>query len=318
MRRFNELTSGGNPFSEFSPNTTNNDLNRSSGMNNFNNAFRINSPFVEKQDFRNKNNMLHNNVNENLMVEQVIEYTLNIDSADRSHTAYPNPFNFVVTFGGHGRTVDRQRFVRKNFTVNGQQNYNKQEIRNVEYEETPGPIIDRKFKNVKYLRIDYLILPKTNIVIESDISGCSGSGEDACISTDDSDYLAKKYKYLLLRIKEISTDNILGTNKNIQNDTFILYPDKIMGKSHIMWLPTTGNRNYKNSTLENLNRLTFEILDPNGELLYIMSSTGDEININKVSNECLLECINDNIQCNISLLLGVVENEMNTNTKFSY
>ena len=95
MIRFNQPTSGGNPFGEFNSISTNSMANQN--INNFNTAFRSNGPVIEKQDYRNRNNLIHNNINENLLVEQIIEYTLNIDSMDRSLTAYPNPFNFSVT-----------------------------------------------------------------------------------------------------------------------------------------------------------------------------------------------------------------------------
>jgi hypothetical protein len=291
-------------------------------INNFNTAFRSNGPVIEKQDYRNRNNLIHNNINENLLVEQIIEYTLNIDSMDRSLVAYPNPFNFSVTFGGHGPTVDKQTFVRKNVNISNKQNVDNFEVQNIKYEGTPGPVINRKFKNVKFFRLDYIILPKTNIIKLIDPSQNSISSSecilDSCLSTIDTDRLAKKYKYLVLRIREISCDNILGTNRYLENDTFILYPDKIMGSDHIMWLPTTGSRTYKNSSLENLNKLTFEILTPKGELLYVLDTNGNAVNINTLgdSQSCLKNCIEETIQCTIALILGVIENELNTNTKF--
>ena len=175
------------------------------------------------------------------------------------------------------------------------------------------------------MRIDYLILPKTNVlddsITPSDISNSFSGSCDVntyCLSTQEKDKIAYKYKYLILRINEIRSDKILGTNRNLENDTFILYPDKFMGAHHVMWLPTSGTRNYKNSNLENLSRLTFEILTPKGELLYVIDSNGKVIDIPNVNNQCIEECIQENIQINISLVFGIVENELNTNTKFSF
>ncbi len=295
MIRFNQPTSGGNPFGNFESMTPNN-------FNNFNNAFSVNQPFIEKFDYKNRNNYLHNNVNDNTMIEQIIEYTINIDSQDRSLIAYPNQFAFTVTFGGHANITEKKTFVKKNFNQSYTINESKKESVSIQYEGTPGPVIDRKFRNVKFLRIDYIILPKTNIVAKEN--------NHICLSKVDSDKLTFKYKYLLLRINEIKSDKILGTNKNLENDVFILYPDKIMGDNHIMWLPTIGTRTYKNSILENINKLTFEILTPKGETLFITDINGKSINTEEI------KCVNDIAQVNIALIMGVVENELNTNTKF--
>lgn len=323
MMKFNNTTSGGNPFANFNSITTNN-MPQNGGPNNFNKAFVVNQPMIEKMDYRNKNNLLQNNVNEDTLLEQVIEYFINIDSADRSMVAYPNPFKFTLTFGGMGPVAERKTFVKKNFNVAGTVNASKYESKKINYEGTPGPVINREFKNVKYLRIDYLILPKTNIVEVTDPSDVSYSfsgscpPEEYCLSTKDKDKIAYKYKYLILRINEIRSDKILGTNRNIENDTFILYPDKILGAHHIMWLPTSGTRSYKNSLLDNIKKLTFEILTPKGELLYIFDNSGKVINPADETNPCLYECVNENIQINLALVFGVVENELNTNTKFEY
>ncbi len=324
MIRFNKTTSGGNPFGNFDSITSNN-MPVNNGPNNFNKAFSVNQPFIEKMDFANKNSLLHNNVNENTLVEQIIEYFINIDSSDRSITAYPNPFKFTVTFGGMAPTVEKKTFVKKNFNSAGTVNESKYINKKIEYEGTPGPIINREFRNVKYMRIDYLILPKTNIlddsITPSDISNSFSGSCDVntyCLSTKESDRIAYKYKYLILRVNEIKSDKILGTNRNLENDTFILYPDKFMGANHVMWLPTSGTRSYKNSNLENLSRLTFEILSPKGELLYVFDSDGKIIDIANINNPCVEDCIKENIQINIALVFGIVENELNTNTKFSF
>lgn len=317
MQRFNKPTSGGNPFGNFNSITTNN-MPVNNGPNNFNSAFQVNTPFIEKADFRNKNTLLHNNVNENLLLEQIIEYNLNIDSKDRSLVAYPNPFDFTVTFGGHGSVVENKTVLKKTPLSLGAVNESKYESKKIVYEGTPGPVINKRFKNVKYLRLDYVILPKTNIIKKNDGSLVSSEYLDDCISEDDKDKLTYKYKYLILRINEIRSDKILGTNKNLENDIFILYPDKLMGKNHIMWLPTSGSRNYKNSDLENITRLTFEILTPKGDVLCIFDENGNKINPSSETDELIKECVEENMQVSLAVIMGVVENELNTNTKFEY
>ncbi len=119
----------------------------------------------------------------------------------------------------------------------------------------------------------------------------------------------------MLRIKEISSDRILGTNSNISADTFILYPDKIMGRDHIMWLSTWSNRTYKTSLLANIDRLTIELLDPEGNILQVYDHEGNVINVNKDKR---IENIKNQLQINIAMIFGVLENDMSTNPKFEY
>jgi len=317
MIRFNQVSSGGNPFGNFNPMTSNN-LN-SNGMNNFNNAYNVNQPMVEKMDYKNRNNLIHNNVQESTMLEQIIEYFIGIESTDRTLSVYPNPFNFVVTFGGHAQIKESKTFVKKNTNTCGTMNESKYTTKKITYDGTPGPIIDRKFKNIKYIKLDYLIIPKTNVIdmsgSELDISGSACN--NYCLSDELKDRFTFKYKYLIAKIYELRSDKILGTNKAIASDTFILFPDKIMGCSHILWYPiSTGVRTFKNSNLENLNKLTIEILDPKGNVINVIDKFNNELNVNNIDNEELYNCVNDNLQITVGLIFGVVENEVNTNTNF--
>jgi hypothetical protein len=304
MNKFNNI-SNGNPFSNF------NAVSINPVTNDFNTAFQINTSFIEKHDFRNKNNVLHNNMNENLLIEQIIEYIINIDSSDRSLTVYPSPFNFSVTFGGHGKITNYESIIKKTPQNIGAINESKFQQKTVQYNATPGPIIDRRFKNIKYIRLDYIILPISNI-INSNIG--SGSNNTEVLSTEESDKLSYKYKYLLLRVKEIKSDKILGTNRTLENDVFMLYPDKIMGNNHIMWLPTAGARTYKNSNLENITKLTFELLTPSGDILQIFNADNleDEVVITTNTDDN----IKDTLAVSMALIFGVIENELNTNTNF--
>ena len=52
MHNFTKPTSNGNPFGNFNPITTNN-MPTNKGSHNFNSAYQINTPFIEKADFRN-------------------------------------------------------------------------------------------------------------------------------------------------------------------------------------------------------------------------------------------------------------------------
>jgi len=60
-------------------------------------------------------------------IERLVQYGINIDSADRDITVYPNPFNFKIIFNGTGKNVQ--------------------------------PVIQKKFKDIKYLKLETLTIP---------------------------------------------------------------------------------------------------------------------------------------------------------------
>lgn len=280
---FQSITSGCNNF----------------GANNFNKNFQNNCNLIGKTDYKNKNNTIHNNLADNLLTEQVVDYYINIDSLDRKILAYPSPFNFVVSFGGVGQSVERDK-----------------KGNDIVFEATPAPIIDRSFRNVKFIKLDYVILPRTLTVKFNNTTSNSTSGNNCvCLLSNDEENALTKYKFIMLRIKEIASDRILGTNSNISADTFILYPDKIMGRDHIMWLSTWSNRIYKTSLLANIDRLTIELLDPEGNILQVYDTDGNIINLN---SDKRIEQIKNQLQVNIAMIFGVLENDMATNPKFEY
>ena len=123
-----------------------NNMNNNYVHSDFDEAFIPNEQLVEKQSYINKGKILHNNINDNTFVEGVVDYQINIDSDDRNVEIFPNPFHYVVSFKATGKF-----------------NYNKFKTENnedAEFPETPGPVIIRNFKNVKYIGIDQVTLPR--------------------------------------------------------------------------------------------------------------------------------------------------------------
>ena len=68
----------GNPNANFNYMTpaTMNQMNNQ--ISNFKNSYTPNTPLIEKQDYRNQNNMLHNNVGNSVLAENVIEYSIHM------------------------------------------------------------------------------------------------------------------------------------------------------------------------------------------------------------------------------------------------
>src|SRR5437868_5368985 len=110
---------------------------------NYNNAFQQNQPLIDQPQNINQQITLHNNLNNNLLAEHIVEYYINIDSDDRKIDVYPNPYNYVVSFKPLGKSVDRKYKFKKGDCDNDNENLG------VNYDETPAPVIIRNFKNVK-------------------------------------------------------------------------------------------------------------------------------------------------------------------------
>lgn len=288
-----------NPFGNFNPITSTSMNNQS--QNNFNKAYQTNQPMIEKGDFRNKNDIIHNNINDNLLTEFITDYQLYIESGDRSIMTYPSPYKFTVSLGGSS----------------GSMKINKKNSNDDYVDGTPTPIIERRFKNVKFVRLDYVILPKWfGITYNEETDKYEFSSSD--------DYLMTKYRYLLLKIKELGSRKILSTNNKMTDDCFIIYPDRPVGTKGHLWLTSNGNKVFSNANLGNLERLTISLLNPKGEEICVLNSIdGSKINFKIIETENTdqsnaLSDFSPDVDMFVSLIVGSVENEINTNTKFEY
>jgi hypothetical protein len=269
----------GNPNANFNYMTSNTMNQMNNQISNFKNSYTQNTPLIEKQDYRNQNNILHNNVGNSVLAENVIEYSIHMDSRDRDITLYPNQFKFSVHFN----------------------DYNMQ------------PSIDKKFKNIKYIRLENIILPHVYYVDVSNIS-TNTTYTDASGNrfSDSDDYVMTNNKFLLLKIKELANDRVLSTNNIIRNDTIKLYYDVILNKFYDSWTTNQNTFVYTNGNLNNITKLTFELFDPEGNQLFFI---GDILNI---SDATILTCpLNKYTQMTITLIFGVVQNDMNTDPNYS-
>jgi hypothetical protein len=112
------------------------------GRNNFSQAYQPFNQMIPQRPTNNDGNLAHNNVNQNLLSEFITEYTINVDSADRNLTNYPSPYKFEISLGGAGTSTGR---------INGEK---------TTFEGVPNPRIDMNFKNVKYVKLKYILMPK--------------------------------------------------------------------------------------------------------------------------------------------------------------
>jgi len=262
---------------------------------NYGNSFTENQTMIPAENFSNPNTTIHNNLNSNLFNENIMDYTLHIDSSDRNTTIYPNPFKFIVSLGGSGTST--------NSTFNPQtQTY----ITNT-YQGVPSPRIEKNFRNIKYVCIDKLFFPK-NIVYDLSNNVYIGMSP-----------LSRKYRYLIVKIKELDNNKLLSTNVNVKDDSFIIYRDKDLGGCNAeIWIAAQPKRTYLKSALKNLDRLSIEIVDNEGnqiQFTYKINGTGPEqaIPLSELTNPDSI----DDYQISMQITLGIFENDLNTNVNYT-
>ena len=310
----------GNPTGRFNPITTNtqNLMTNQPFMSNFNKAYTPNDPIIERIDYSNRNKLLHNNIADIVLDETVVEYRINIDSLDRDLRLYQDPFCYTVKFAPIGTKIVQTEEFKK---------CNQSKIVETKFPSTPRPHILREFKNVKYVKLENIILPQFCNIKRKDDCECDSDFELCDRLPDD--------RFVMLVIRELDCDRTFTTSEDVTriNDCgnpytppvpfAILIPDKIIGCNAYTCIPYYGNKIYKSSLLGNITQLTIQFFD----------STGQPLKYDHLFNECDLdkyECehgrrlprsdvrhpLNKRIQTNLSLIFGVVESQINTNTKF--
>lgn len=359
MNNFNNYPNGGNPFNRFKASTTHmiNNMPNNRNAANFNDSYSQPDQIIEKTNFDNDGHVLHNNLDDYLLNENVVEYHINIDSDDRRIETYPNPFDYTVIFTSEGKSIYKP-IRKKNGRFDG--------FEQIELPETPSPVIMRNFKNVKYVKLDHVILSKYNrskYTLEQNIGidpidrkihirsthldkhchsnkdkekcflcksrnnckfcdcnceSCSTRIKDMfctkctkcfpvnkekmidddcncktekCHSCDEFSCkcsLNDRFKFLILKVKELNNNRIFSTNTISSDNTFVLHLDKNIGVFHNIWISRYGTCTFPDSLLFNLNKLSIEFYNNRGEKLRIGIIIRYNIIINNVCHKMTL------------------------------
>lgn len=282
------------------PNSYQSMENSKNNYNNYQTGFSQNTPLIHKQDFSNKNNVLHNNLGEYLQSEFLVEYQILINSVDRNLYTYKDPFNFSTTFGN-----------TQSSTSNG-------------ITTLSGPSIDRKFTNIKYINFDYVFLPRTNYVTvtDSNIETFNGSIVPCAYETD----LHVRNKFLILKIEELSSTQKFSTSNIMASNTYMLIPEQPAGVDAWIWKvrSPSSSKIYHSTNLGNLSKLTTTIYDETGNIVTLINNeTGLKFDISQYllpiyaspTDKALK--LNKVMQINYGFTFGIIENDLNTLNKFS-
>jgi len=312
----------GNPVGRFNPLSTNTQYNMNAipSMSNFKAAYEQNSPIIEKIDYTNRNNILHNNVGDNILDEHVVEYRICIDSLDRDIKYYPDPFSFTVKFNPiSASNVQHEEYIDYKDKSKGTK------IVQTRFEGAPSPVINKEFRNVKYVKLENVILPQYSKLKQKN-DGAFAFDPDSSLITD---------RFVSLVIKELDCDRVYTTSsastrigENGKSYTpptpfALIIPDKLLGLNYYAGTPYYGSKIYKNSLLGNITQVTIQFYDCLGTpLKFNHVFTHDDLeqyefdNGDKLPITDMRHPYNKKLQTHTSLIIGVVESQINTNTKF--
>jgi len=311
----------GNPTGQFNPMSSNlqYNMNKTPSMTKFPESYIPNNPIIEKIDYTNKNQLLHNNVGDNVLDETVVEYRINIDSADRDIFTYPNPFSFVVKFNPPSRN-----FVQQEVYVDPHNKSKGTKIHETLIKGPPKPHIEKEFRNVKYIKLENVILPQNTKIKIDENDNPTGFDPEGSLLGD---------RYVSLVIKELESNRTFTTGDDstrYDEDTGKLYtpprpfaiiiPDKIL-VNYYAGTPFYGSKIYKNSALGNITQLTIEFYNSMGEpikiheLFHPHEIKQREIDNDAVPKSDLRHPLNKRLQVHLSLIIGVVEGQINNNTQ---
>lgn len=214
----------------------------------FNSLSRLSNNYDKKNVFTNNNftnngNLLHNNLNDKLLNEQVREYSILIDSKDRNYQIYPDPFNYEVKFNP----------LPKSREIN----------RGVEYiYEEPAPVINDSFINVKYIKLECVILPFYN-----KIRKFKEIEDDETIhvwKVDTLKPITDNFYNVLSLGKEYTDINYRSTNDVLADSFATIYYDCKINNTHFMGYTSNGIKTFPNDQLAKIDRLKISFMDPYG------------------------------------------------------
>ena len=185
--------------------------------------------------------------------------------------------------------------------------------------------LNKEFKNVKYVKLENIILPQYSRLKKE---------SDGTYEVDKHSHMNTRM-YVSLEIQELDNERVYTTGDSVNRfddngkiftpptPFAIIIPDKNLGLNWYSGVPYYGSKIYKNSLLGNLNRLTIRFFDAFGtplrfndlfsfdDLEQFEYDTGE-----KFPKTDLRHPLNPKIQNHISLIVGVVESQINTHTKF--
>ena len=224
-------------------------MNRNYNGYNNNSAYISNQVQIPQTCYDNQNNMLHNNLNNNIELEQIEIIQVFIDGYHRrNHTSEPNPYKFIVDFGQEPKLEQTLSGVTTRISAKG--------IYLNKY--------DNGLERIKFVTIKALCVPK---FISYTYTSGAFSGVNQ-IKTD--------VRYVVLQIKELVDEKKITSGDFMENNEFIFRYDKDLGSSSHIYITVANDTITYPLPIKNLKRLSISVYDDTDTLLELPTLTYDD------------------------------------------
>ena len=236
----------------------NNSFPQNNFQNNFQTAFNPlpNIPFngdpksiFNNHNFVNRGDMMHNNLQNILLNESIREYSVMIDSKDRNYQVYPDPFNYEVKFNPLPKSREK---------INGKY---------ITYEE-PAPTINDSFINVRYIKLETVILPYYTKI--RPFEELNDEEKPVEIWKVDTKKLLSDNLYTVLSIGEYKDVNYRSTNDVLSDSFATIYYDNRISNTHYLGYTSNGIKIFPPDQLAKIDKLKISFMDPYGRPLTCM------------------------------------------------
>lgn len=199
-------------------------------------------------NFVNRNDILHNNLHSIILNEEIREYSILIDSKDRNYQIYPDPFCYEVRFGPLPKS--REKVGNKTIVY-----------------EDPNPVINENFVNVRYIKLEDVLLPFFD-KIKCEAKKCDGE----LIETWKVDTCRRLTEnlYIVLSIGDTYIDTNYRSTNDVLSDSFAtIYYDHHVNDTHFKGYTRNGIKVFPPDQLAKIDKLRISFMDPYGNPLTI-------------------------------------------------
>lgn len=200
--------------------------------------------------FKNDGKILHNNLNNILLEEEIREYSVMIDSKDRNYQVYPDPFNYDVLF--HPLSKSKTKINNKTIIY-----------------EQPNPVINDNFMNVRYIKLQEIILPYYYKIYKAYDYDSDSDEVTESWKINKSFQLPNNMYNILSLGRDFSDDNYKSTNDVLSDSFATIYYDSKANDTHYFGCTSNGIKYFPKDNLGKIDKLKISFMDPYGTPLSV-------------------------------------------------
>lgn len=203
----------------------------------FNPAFNPGAVQIQPTSYINPKTTVHNNLNDNVELEQIESLHVIIDGYHRrNHTTDTNPYKFIVDFGQEPSLESTVGGITTKINPKGVYLNNG----------------DGGLHRVKFVKIRAITVPRYS-VYNYDFGGV----DDFAGTTE----LTSSVRYVVLKVKELADEKKVTSGDFLSNNSFFFRYDKTLGGLGHLYCPMMNDTVTYQTPLVNLKRLSIRLYD---------------------------------------------------------